>query len=136
MADGTAPSRKRQRLGARPSIEDDFEALAKLLADLGDGAAAAALPDGPATQDDVVRCWPRWIVRTFMQNSSTAARAWLQRLLCTRALCTTDYSGNDCPRELCQLLSKALSAEVDFPAQLFTFVRSCDSAPLCQKVLT
>lgn len=121
------------------SEEDDFAILEKLGAEPLCGSddssdfslVSESLLPGPQTVEEVFR-WPHAVLNSI--ESRPGCREGMQRLMSQGMLSTTDYSGIDCPREVCYQVITAMCRLWQFDTTT-KFLRSCDNAPLPQKVL-
>ena len=78
---------------------------------------------GPASVQELFR-WPDDFLKPITGDAWQRLLDFMHRGL----LCSTDYSGMDCPRELMQQLQKALEIPTHEPFHV-RFRRSCDIAP-------
>ena len=90
------------------------------------------VPAGPTTVRELFQ-WPATVLEQIATRPGCKDR--MLRNMVNGVLNTTDYSGVDCPREICYQLGAAMQKIWNIHPSM-RFLRSCDNGVIQQKVLT
>ena len=90
------------------------------------------VPAGPTTVRELFQ-WPATVLEQIATRPGCKDR--MLRNIVNGVLNTTDYSGVDCPREICYQLGAAMQKIWNIHPSM-RFLRSCDNGVIQQKVLT